>query len=499
MKIPRVLFRSTLYATSTFYMKGISLFMVPFVVSKLQAGEFGRLEYIATFAALFSVIVSFGLEDTLYRFAGKQRSNTSAAKFSASIYALTLLISVIFLAFTSGLVFMFGENINTNISTYIWSLLIITLSLEGIISIPLGWMRMKDNFKLYCGINIFRATLQALLILYFLANGRGVNGVFEAGCISTVLTSIFCFFYQYSSTGIKFKKKQFKLYLIYALPIVISGFLAFTLNGFDKWVLAESSNFETLAIYGITGKFAVALVIAMQPYGMWWSPIRFSLVHSSNNGHLQVSKFATFGLIQIALLSLFIGILAPVAIMSLFSAEFFVCLQYIAPLLAVFAVKESAEYLNIGCYATSSTSNQMKITLASVISGSILMIILTPNYGLLGLIFSLFIAQGLRTLALFYYSQRIIHLSIPYYRIATLYVFSFAAIAINNQFYFNTIREDSIDNFISKYAIAWLVMLPIIFSLTAIYFKELINLDNIIRQFRAKRINKSCYNERAAQ
>lgn len=499
MKIPRVLLRSTLYATSTFYMKGISLFMVPFVVSKLQADEFGRLEYITTFAALFSVVVSFGLEDTLYRFSGKQKSKASAAKFSASIYALTMLVSLIFVVSTSSLVFIFGENINTNISTYIWSLLIITLSLEGIISIPLGWMRMKDDFKRYCGVNIFRATLQALLILYFLALGRGVNGVFEAGCISTALTSIVCFTYQYSSTGIKFKKKQFKLYLLYALPIVISGFLAFTLNGVDKWILAGSSNFETLAIYGITGKFAVALIIAMQPYGMWWSPIRFSLAHSSNNGHLQVSKYATYGLIQIALLSILIGILAPVAIMSLFSEDFFVCLQYIAPLLAVFAIKESAEYLNIGCYATNSTSNQMKITLASVITGSFLMIILTPNYGLLGLIFSLFIAQGLRTLALFYYSQRIIHMSVPYYRIASLYIFSFATIAINNQFYFNVIRENSIDNFIFKYAIAWLAILPIIFILTAVYFKELINLDNITRQFRVKRINKSCYNERAAQ
>ena len=315
--------------------------------------------------------------------------------------------------------------------------------MEGVISVPLGWMRMKDHFKLYCTINIARASLQAVLTSIFLYADRGIEGVFEAGCIATLCTAATCFFFQVRSTGLQFKRSTTFKFLSYSYPIVISGILAFFLNGFDKWILAESTNLSQLAFYAITGKFAVALTIAMQPYAMWWSPIRFCMLNSFN-GKALVSKFAIYGLLQIALFSLLIGLAAPVVIFALFSDEFYSCILLVGPLLAVFAVKECAEFLNVGCFASESTAGQLKITLISVIIGIILMKFLAPRFNVFGLVLSLFIAQSIRTILLFIPGQKKVALTIPYLQFSLLFLLTFTIIMITNYLLSQNMQDASL-------------------------------------------------------
>lgn len=62
-----------LYGVSIALMKGISLIMLPFITHYLSQDAFGRLEVLLSIAAFGSVIVSMGLMDALYRFAGSHK------------------------------------------------------------------------------------------------------------------------------------------------------------------------------------------------------------------------------------------------------------------------------------------------------------------------------------------------------------------------------------------------------------------------------------------
>lgn len=483
MKLSNALIRSILYAASTFYMKGISLFMIPFVVHYLHAEEYGRLEYIGSFAILLSVIVAFGLEDALYRYVGQQKNNALATKIAGEIYGLVIIIGLLFLI--SSLIFLWVFDIISHAIIYLCTLLVLTLSLEGIISIPLGWMRIKDHFKLYCSINIIRASVQALLLTVFLSLERGVEGVFEAGLISTLLTAISCAIYQIKSTGIAFIHINILKYLRYSIPIMTSGFLAFLLNGFDKWVLVEYTSLTDLAYYAIATKFSIALSILMQPYGMWWSPLRFSLINSEDNNKI-VSRYAIYGLLQIVFFSLIIGLFAPIIIITLFPPEFTNCIWLIAPLLAIFSIKESAEFLNIGCFTTDSTSAQMKITFVSTSIGVISMLVLTPLFGLSGLVFCLFTSQLSRTLILFIYAQKIVKLSIPHYKLSLLMITSFTLIAITNlSFTQNILDPISLMSMVKNHLGIWFLSIFIITSTTLILFYENLPINNLLNKIKS--------------
>ncbi|WP_370978432.1 lipopolysaccharide biosynthesis protein [Agaribacterium sp. ZY112] len=445
MRANKTLLRSLLYAGSTVYMKGISLFMVPLVVSYLQPEQYGRLEYIGSFAILLSVIVAYGLEDTLYRYACSSASKLRAKTMASRIFGLVILISLIFFALFSLLIPFYAEFIN--ISPYLCLLLILSLSFEGLIAVPLGWMRINDRFISYCSLNIGRATLQALLTLYLLSRGHGLAGVFEASCLTTVLTGMICLFIQKKDTGCTLSLRHSYVFIKYASPIVAGGLLAFCLNGFDRWMIAETASLTDLAIYAVTCKFALALTIAMQPYGMWWSPTRFSLLDTSNK-HQKATKFALLGIYQVLLFSIGIASLAPLLIIYLFDSEFIACISMLTPLLAAYAIKESAEFLNIGCYTTHSTTSQMKVMFISAVAGVLAMFVLAPMFSLIGIILSLLIAQTTRTVLLYIYSQRQVNLDIAYGRMILLLVSSYVGIYVANQVFISelttNIHEDKL-------------------------------------------------------
>ena len=413
-----------MFAASTLAMKGLSLFMVPFVVHSLKAEAFGRLEYLATLAMLLSVVVAFGLEDTLFRFCGQQKSKLKAKYYAAVIYGLTIRISVAFSIVALISILALGDQFENYASRYLAMIITMTLSLECIISVPLGWMRMRGDATLYCVINISRALLQAVLTFVFLSFDRSVEGVFEAGCLAAMMTAVVCFSYQYFSTGLRSRWSIDKKLLTYSYPIVISGLVIFLVNGFDRWLLAESAGLVDLALYAVAAKFALATTIALQPYNMWWSPIRFSLIENEHRDR-KLSRFASYGLLQIALFSYFISLFAPIAIVSLFPSDFHRCVLYVAPLIAIVGIKEMAEFLNVGCLSQNRTITQMKITTVSSLVGAGLLLVLVPRLGITGLIVALVFVQFIRTTALYVYSQKIVETTIPMLRFFLLFTLTY--------------------------------------------------------------------------
>lgn len=442
MKSFDVLNKTILFALSTFAMKGLSLFMVPIVVHALPAAEFGRIEYLATIAMLLSVLVAFGLEDALFRFCGQAPNKSVERQLAAGIYGLVLLISGIFITLALIISPLLSELYAEYASTQLAIIIAITLSFEAIISVPMGWMRMQGAVNLYCFTNLSRACLQAVLTYSFLKSGRGVEGVFEAGLLAALVTAVVCLSYQLKTSGILFRNTPHKRLIRYSFPIVLSGLLAFLLNGFDRWLLAESTSLTQLAYFAIAAKFALAMTIAMQPYNMWWSPLKFSLAKDTTQLD-SLTKYASIGLLQICFFGFFISVLSPFAVIVLFPEEFYACIPLIAPLIAIIAVKEVSEFVNVGVLSKDSTILQMKITASAAIGGALMLILLVPNYGSWGLVLSLFIAQLLRTVCFYIFSEKTVPLNIPAVPTMSLLVLTFGLAILCNSIFIQQLATDA--------------------------------------------------------
>lgn len=410
-----ILTQTLLYALSVALMRGVSLLMLPVVATYLSPEDFGRMEILSSIAIVGSVLVGLGLEDTLFRFAGQSEDEKARRKIAATIFTLTLIVAGIFSLLSFPLASYLSVILPGGDSTYALQLLLFMLALEGAISVPLGWLRMRDRAITFCLLSISRVIIQASFTYYFLSLGKGVDGVFEAGLIAVAFQGFLLGFIQLKETGLAFDAILLRKSLLYSVPLVGSGVLAFGLNGFDRWVIAEYLTMVDVAIYGVAAKFAIAVTILMQPFGMWWTPRRFGELNRPD-GEYRVQKFSTLGIMMTIYLILVLGFTVPWLIQFIMPAGYHGAYFYLLGLLVAVGLREITEFVNIGCFKGDSTRVQLLINILSTAIGCMLMISLTRYFDVWGLVLSLVIAYLLRFYLFYFFSQRVvrIHFNLTY-------------------------------------------------------------------------------------
>lgn len=415
--------QSLLYGASIALMKGISLLMLPFIANHISAEEFGRLEVLTTLAVIGSILVGMGLEDTLFRFAGAEKEANKRRHISAEIFTLTILIGTLTLIGGWLLAPIITPYFPGGPSIYEIRLILSLLALEGCIAIPLGWLRMNNKAVSFFFVSTGRALLQAILVAVFLYFNRGVTGILEAGLIATVLQTIILCILQLQSTGLKFNFATSKKSFVYSLPIVASGVVAFALNGMDRWILAENASLAEVAEFGIAAKFALAMVLLMQPFGMWWSPHRFEVLNNKN-GKQKVAKIIAMGSSIALLITVAVGLISPSLIHWLLPESYHRASQYVVAITIVMLLKELVELFNIGCFIGKTTSSQLIINIFAAFIGICSMLWLTPQYQVWGIILSLLFAQLIRFILFYRVSQHFLPLDYPIKSILILTIIS---------------------------------------------------------------------------
>jgi len=410
--LPDGLKQTLLYGSSIALMKGVSLLMLPFIAHHLSTEEYGRLEVITTLAIIGSILVGMGLENTLFRFAGASHDQLERQRLAAEIFGLTLIIGSVswFIGWLA------AEHIASlipgNPSQYEVQLVISILALEGAIAIPLGWFRMRNRVFHFFFATTGRALTQAILVLILLASGRGVEGVLEAGLIAAASQAMILAYFHIQDTGLSLSRETGTRSFIYSLPIVGSGLVAFSLNGLDRWILADFASLADVAQFGVAAKFSLAMILLMQPFSMWWSPRRFEVLHQAE-GHQKVANFIVVGITLALIISVLVSLASPLLINWLLPESYASATQYVVGLVLVMLLKEISDLVNIGCFNGKTTGTQLLINSTGAAVGIVCMFWLTPLYAVWGIILSLIFAQALRVLMFFIASQHFLPLNYP--------------------------------------------------------------------------------------
>ena len=384
--------------------KGLSLLMLPFITGHLSVEEYGRLEVISSIAILGSVIVGFGLEDALYRFAGSETNAAERLKKSSNIFIIAWLLSAIFLAVVIPVAFLVADALPQAISFHELLVTLVILAFEGVIAVPLGWLRMRDRAVLFCIVALIRVVIQVGLTIAFLLLDYGVIGVLLAGLCAAACQAFILSYLHFSDTGFFFKRKLSLSVGTYSVPLVLSGLVGFCMSGLDRWVLATFSSLEALALYGVAAKLSLAVVLLIQPFQMWWNPRRFTVMTHAN-GEKEFVSIVSLGVFICILLSVLVVNWAPVAIRLFLSEEYIHAIPFIVLIVIGFALKEGVELINFGCLKGQTTQAQFYINLLSGALAVALMIPLAKYYDLNGVLCALIVAQLCRLIAFYLVGQ----------------------------------------------------------------------------------------------
>ncbi len=419
--------QTVFYIISVVLMRGISLLMLPIVARFLSPAELGVIEALSGIAILGSVLVGAGLEHALFRFSSGS-SKEERVQVASSIYMMSLLLAVVFLVFTLSSHHEIARFLPFEVSSYLVCLTMLVLCFESAISVPLGYLRMTDRSELFCLSVLLRTCLHAGLTLLFLMQGRGVEGVLEASLMSVLIQALLLGKWHLGLVGVGFAKKYIKPVFFYAWPIVASGFLAFMLNGLDRWFVATFSPIEDLAYYGIAIKFSLALSLLMQPFGMWWMPRRFKVVEQDRRMY---KIYVGVGLLALTSIYLVLALIVPHVIGYILPTVYMESIPLFLWLLTAIYFKEVTELINIGCFV-GETKTQLVLNVMVTLVAVGLFFTLAPAMGVTGVAVGLTVAYLIKLMSFFYFSRKKIAVDYDVFFISKLFVFAAICVACHH-------------------------------------------------------------------
>lgn len=409
--VPPAIKHTIVYGLSIALMKSISLIMLPITAFYLRPEQFGQLELLTSIGIVCSILVGLGMENTLFRYAATAPDTIQKKQCAANILILALLTG--FIAATIG--WLLAPKLITatsvDISVLQLRLVFVIISMEGAIAIPLAWFRMQERVKLFFFATSLRTFAQALLIIIFLRLNFEVTGVLSACLIAAGAQALVLTVMMLKEVGIWFKLNRTVHYLCYSLPIVGSGFIAFSLAGFDRWLLADMGSLTDVAIYGVAAKFALATVLLVQPFGMWWLPKRFAVLKQTQ-GADRAAHYIMIGIIVVMAIAVLVSFISPFLIHLLLPSDYHEAMQYVLWLILAMAFKEISELVNIGCFCGTSTYQQLIINIVCAAIGVSIMWAGISQWGIWAVVVALNLAYFSKAALFYIASQR--NLPLPY-------------------------------------------------------------------------------------
>jgi O-antigen/teichoic acid export membrane protein len=326
---------TVIYGASSIVGRFLNYFLTPLYAWTFLPNEFGILSNILAYVAFLQVVLTYGMETSYFRFAG--RSENPEKVFSTSMFSLGI-TSVVFVILVLG----FSGNISNWISYeghqnyIIW--MGITVALDTLCAIPFAKLRLQSrpvkfavlklaNIALSIFFNVFWIYLcpkilesnPDSLVQYVYNPKIGIGYAFLSYLVASVITLLFFI------PDLKIKKSNFdgellKKMLIYGWPILVIGVAGMVNLNIDKILLPKlivgSNNpiFE-LGVYSANGKLAILMMLFVQAFRFSFEPFLFS--HYKNEDSKKVYAVIMKYFVILGLL-IFLGVMFYMDILKFF-------------------------------------------------------------------------------------------------------------------------------------------------------------------------------------
>ena len=419
---------STIYGGSTILVKMISWLMTPLFTTFTGTGDVGMITNLYAYAALFSVVLTFGLETGFFRFINQAPNEKQGSVYSTAI----VIISSIVLLF----LFVFQVFLH-KIHPFIWDsripdsylrMVIIILSMDAFIAIPFAFLRHEKKPFKFGFFKLFQVVLYALLCVFFLVicprinqshpewifwfwkENNNVGYVLTSNLIATGIQTL-CLLPELTGFKFSFDRQLAKKMLHYCFPLMLMGLAGMSNQVVDKIIFPAvypdpENAMSELGIYGACFKIGVIMVMFTQAFRYAYDPFMFE---KSKDKDAKESYAAVMKYFVAAGLLVFLGVMFYLDIikyMVVVKSIYFIGL----PVVPIVLMGELffAVYYNLSLWYKLTDKTYWGTIFSSI--GFVLIIILNlvfiPKYGYMACAWASFAGNGLIMLLSYIVGQK---------------------------------------------------------------------------------------------
>ena len=273
---------TAIYGLSSIVGRFLNYLLVPLYTYYMphETGDYGISTNIYAYTALILVILTFGMETTLFRFANDERTkpDTVFTTASATIGSLTL----VFLLLIFGFIGPISKTLGYAQHPDYLLMMAVVVALDAIQAMPFCYLRYQKRAIRFASLKMLFILLNiALNVIYFVLLGK--TSVFYVFFINLLCTGLITFFFIPDIFKIqwKFDGQLLKQMLSYSWPILILGIAGILNQVADKIIFPlvypnEADANVQLGDYGSCVKIAMIMAMITQAFRYAYEPIVFA-------------------------------------------------------------------------------------------------------------------------------------------------------------------------------------------------------------------------------
>ena len=273
---------TAIYGLSSIVGRFLNYLLVPLYTHYMpkDSGDYGISTNVYAYTALIMVLLTFGMETTLFRFANdeKYKSDTVFSTAFATVGSLTAVFLLLVFAFISPISNALGYAAHPD---YLLMMAVV-VALDAIQALPFSYLRYQKRAIRFASLKmLFIALSISLNVIYFVLLGK--TSVFYVFFINLLCTGLITFFFLPDMFRIKwqFDGSLLKQMFGYSWPILILGIAGILNQVADKIIFPlvypdEADANVQLGIYGSCVKIAMIMAMITQAFRYAYEPIVFA-------------------------------------------------------------------------------------------------------------------------------------------------------------------------------------------------------------------------------
>lgn len=325
---------TAIYGLSSIIGRFLNYLLVPLYTAKISAasGGYGVITNIYSYTALLLVILTYGMETTLFRFLNKEGENPE--KVYPTILTSVGTTALIFVALVLGGLGWIAPAMGYAEHPEYIGVMAIVVGLDAFQAIPFSYLRAKKRPIKFATLKLLFIFLNiGLNLLYFVAlpalypgHESTVGLIYDpsigygyAFFLNLVCTGVVTFGFWKEIFGIKwqFDWTLLKRMLGYSWPLLVLGIAGILNQTVDKilfpYIYTASDAHVQLGIYGAAVKIAMIMALITQAFRYAYEPLIFDKSTKEDNNKMQALGMKFFVIFTLAA---FLAVMAGIDILK---------------------------------------------------------------------------------------------------------------------------------------------------------------------------------------
>ncbi len=374
-----------IYAVAIGLEKAVSLITIPLLATYVPPGVFGRYDVAVSLIEFISIVVAFGLVETLVRYASTAESEAARARHAAEMLGNALLMALVLGSLFQLATPWLAVQLHIEQHTTALHFAVAAATVIVLIDMPIIWLRLHDRCYLFLLVQVARAFAMAFFMWIALANGFGADGVLVSNALVTLAVALVLVIVQTRETGIRFAPSSIEKLWRYGLPILGAGLAMFTLGNLSRWFLPGEVSDAEIAYFGVAMRLASVLPFALSPLVLWWEPRRIAMLSTPQDLAMSARVWG-LSFAVLALGALLVVHAGPLFVHLAMPASYARATVYIPFVVVAIGLHQVCQLSNVGCYAKSSGRSVLLIDTTGALVALLGYLFLVPAYGVPGAI-----------------------------------------------------------------------------------------------------------------